>query len=303
MLYKMYQHFRKRILMIKQTLKYLSLASLLICCNLQASTDFLQEPDAQRCINHVRMAEAQRVQPQWLLTYLAIAHDLDFPVLEALAYTGLPLHQPSHENVVAFLKGIKAYQEANLGKNLNLDLPKDLNKSINKMGQVFDPTVPFKMDLGWANNLRSTLPLVSCLTKLTELNLEGNQLTDVSPLATLTGLTKLDLSYNQLTDVSPLATLTGLTTLYLASNQLTDVSPLATLTGLTELSLAVNKLTDVSPLATLTGLTKLYLRENPAVSSQNLTRTCLVFLPTVQIDCDGGKFEYGIRKDSTAPQE
>ena len=63
----------------------------------------------------------------------------------------------------------------------------------------------------------------------TQLYLGGNQITDVTPLASLTELTYLSLNNNQITDVTPLASLTGLTRLYLDSNQITDRSPLDSL--------------------------------------------------------------------------
>ena len=51
----------------------------------------------------------------------------------------------------------------------------------------------------------------------------------IQMMAKLTRLTELWLSRNQITDVSPLATLTQLTTLYLDGNQITDFSALRSL--------------------------------------------------------------------------
>jgi internalin A len=47
------------------------------------------------------------------------------------------------------------------------------------------------------------------LTKLTELTLENNQITNIDSLQSLVNLTKLEISENQITDVSPLRSLTG----------------------------------------------------------------------------------------------
>lgn len=52
----------------------------------------------------------------------------------------------------------------------------------------------------------------------TELNLSGNEITDLRRMAGLTNLTKLYLSYNQITDISPLARLTNLYELNLTGN-------------------------------------------------------------------------------------
>ena len=56
------------------------------------------------------------------------------------------------------------------------------------------------------------------------LQLDGNQISDVSPLASLTNLTDLDLGNNQISDVSPLASLTNLTDLGLYDNPLSQES-------------------------------------------------------------------------------
>ena len=61
------------------------------------------------------------------------------------------------------------------------------------------------------------------LEKVTELELQGHQLTSVKGLEKLTQLTRLNLGRNQLTDVKGLEKLTQLTKLYLFDNQLTDV--------------------------------------------------------------------------------
>ena len=60
------------------------------------------------------------------------------------------------------------------------------------------------------------------LTKLTSLNLSGNQISDIKPLSNLTNLTFLDLSGNQISDIKPLSNLTKLTSLDLAKNPLTS---------------------------------------------------------------------------------
>jgi internalin A len=75
------------------------------------------------------------------------------------------------------------------------------------------------------------------ITTLQSLNLNQNQLTDLSALEGLTGLTYLSLSDNQLKDISALSKLTGLKTLYLDNNPITDFTPLYGLSNLTLLSL------------------------------------------------------------------
>ena len=151
-----------------------------------------------------------------------------------------------------------------------------VNYRLNKAGHVIELSIPYLdivdvtlfagltrltiLDLS-GNQLRDLKSLAG-LTQLTTLYLYKNQLTDLTPLAGLTRLTILDLSGNQLRDLKPLAGLTQLKELVLSWNQLTDVTPLAGLTQLTMLNLSNNYLTDVTPLAGLTQVTTLYLSNN-----------------------------------------
>ncbi|MEG3864114.1 leucine-rich repeat domain-containing protein, partial [Microcoleus sp. herbarium12] len=100
------------------------------------------------------------------------------------------------------------------------------------------------------------------LLNLTELNLEYNQIIDISPLSALTNLTKLCLLSNQITDITGLLGLTNLTELDLDNNQITDITPLSGLTNLTDLDLQYNQITDITPLSGLTNLTWLRLEDN-----------------------------------------
>ena len=115
------------------------------------------------------------------------------------------------------------------------------------------------------NNISDLVPIVSPianLMQLTELYLNGNQIVDISPLAGLTELEGLDLRYNRIIDVSPIANLTQLNVLRLDNNRIVDISPLANLTQLTILWLDNNKIKDVRPLATLARLEILHIQAN-----------------------------------------
>jgi Leucine-rich repeat (LRR) protein len=112
-----------------------------------------------------------------------------------------------------------------------------------------------------ANEIGDLTPLAA-LPSLADLSLRENNLYDVSPLSGVTSLTGLDLSFNYLSDVAPLAGLVNLWGLALGSNNITDVAPLAGLTNLTELQLWQNDTSDISPLAALTNLTSLALADN-----------------------------------------
>lgn len=62
-----------------------------------------------------------------------------------------------------------------------------------------------------SNAIHGTIPVaISRMTSLSELNMEENDISDVSPLSSLVNLKTLDLSWNKITDLSSLTTLTRL---------------------------------------------------------------------------------------------
>ncbi len=100
---------------------------------------------------------------------------------------------------------------------------------------------------------------------LTDLDLAGNPIKDISPLGDLMNLMHLGLGFTNISDsdLSPLASLTSVEALDLSGNQITDLSPLSALTFLRKLDLQHNQITDLSPLAALTTLIDINLRDNP----------------------------------------
>ncbi len=118
---------------------------------------------------------------------------------------------------------------------------------------------------------------IAKLTNLTELGLESNQISDITPLAKLNNLKFLYLGDNQVSDITPLATFTNLTSLSLGGNQINDITPLAELTNLTSLSMYNTHISNITPLANLTNLTGLDLSDNqisdimPLTNLTNLT--------------------------------
>ena len=103
------------------------------------------------------------------------------------------------------------------------------------------------------------------LMQLTHLGLGATNLSvsDLSLLSTLTSLRYLALWDNQISDISPLASLTSLVGLDLGGNQISDISLLSKLTDLVELSLGDNQISDISPLSALIELRNLSLSNNP----------------------------------------
>lgn len=78
----------------------------------------------------------------------------------------------------------------------------------------------------------SDISAIGSFGRLTNLELENQNISDTTPLKGLSLLSLLDLSNNKIVDVSPLASLTNLKTLNVSNNQIKDVLPLTGLTSL-----------------------------------------------------------------------
>ena len=113
-------------------------------------------------------------------------------------------------------------------------------------------------------------------TNLTFALLEGNPISDVSPLADLVQLRILNMAGCQISDIRPLANLMCLESLHLHSNQIEDLTPLANLTKLTDLWLVDNHIADARPLEKLTLLEELRIHRNLIVDYSPLRTLSLV---------------------------
>ena len=101
------------------------------------------------------------------------------------------------------------------------------------------------------------------LEGLTSLTASNVGIIDLTGLEYATDLTVLQLDNNNITDLSPLSGLTGLTHLYIWENSnLSDLSPIANLTQLQELAANGLQVQDVGPLQNLTELFGIYLRDS-----------------------------------------
>jgi len=130
-------------------------------------------------------------------------------------------------------------------------------------------------------------------TGITELYLENNFITNLSPLAVATGdeskLRVLDLSSSGgcecdgVADLEPLKNITSLEVFRNSSALITDISPLANLTQLHELDLGSNNITDISPLANLTQLHELDLLYNNIVDISTINAINMPLLETLDL--------------------
>ena len=84
------------------------------------------------------------------------------------------------------------------------------------------------------------------LEKLTDLNLDNSNITNLTGIEAAKNLKNLSLNRNSISNLSPLAGLTSLKNLSLKENKITDISPLTGLTSLTSLNLE-NQKVDIKP--------------------------------------------------------
>ena len=103
------------------------------------------------------------------------------------------------------------------------------------------------------------------MKRLTELNAENRQITNLTGLEHALNLTRLLLGENPISDISPLSHLVGLRVLNLGVCKISNIQPLANLTRLERLHLRINRIEDITPLSNLMNLTHLWLNHNQIV--------------------------------------
>ena len=119
------------------------------------------------------------------------------------------------------------------------------------------------------NDIRDLEPLAGH-ERLEQLTLADNGLLDLTHLASLPRLTQIGLSGNGIVDLSPLAGMDSLEVLALGDNDIADLGPLATLTGLVMLDVSGNAVGDLAPLAGLPVLTDLSATNSGLVDASGL---------------------------------
>jgi len=92
------------------------------------------------------------------------------------------------------------------------------------------------------------------LTGVINLDLSGNQISDISPLNGLTELEALNVANDPVTSIAPLAGLTNLMQLSIDNTQVKDLTPIASLANLRELTLGTLPTNEVSSPASIRGL-------------------------------------------------
>jgi hypothetical protein len=97
---------------------------------------------------------------------------------------------------------------------------------------------------------------------LHRLNLQGNAVADISPLAYLAQLSDLDASGNLISDIGPLADLVNMMNLDLSGNAILEIGALQKMEMLNFLWLDRNQITDIAPVAGCWRLNHLFMSDN-----------------------------------------
>ena len=117
-----------------------------------------------------------------------------------------------------------------------------------------------------------TLGGVTFPADVTELDLSGLGLSDISALSACRELKRLDLTGNKISDLSPLMDIPGLEWLCIKDNQVTDLRPLMALTALSSVNAEGNGLSSTVALGALSSLKELHLAENPLTDTSGLAK-------------------------------
>ena len=120
------------------------------------------------------------------------------------------------------------------------------------------------------NQIADLTPIAE-LKRLQSVTLANNKIKDIKPLENLTAMQLLDLSGNEVSDLAALKKMSNLRTLYVAENQLKSLEPIAGLSKIWSLDASKNQLTDLGPVGKLGWLTMLDIVGNQVESLEPLT--------------------------------
>lgn len=111
------------------------------------------------------------------------------------------------------------------------------------------------------------------LKKMQELNLNKNDIVDISVLSRFPSLRKLDVAHNNVSDVSALQGLSNLWSLNLAANDIKDITALGQMSALYDLNIAGNPVGSLAPLLNSPRLRHLTVSVSTIISSTENTET------------------------------
>lgn len=184
-------------------------------------------------------------------------------------------------NSISYTIGVD--KESIIGRNESTNLTK-VNLSSCKIKDLttiiqYLKTLDNMTELNLSNNQITDISPISELTKLTILQMDENNISDIYQIKNLKKLISLSIKKNQIGDISCLADLYNLTYINFTDNIINDIKSLSELTELQTICLSNNQISDISPIYNLRNLTHLYLWNNQVKelpSFKNMTK--LIFL-------------------------
>ncbi len=119
-----------------------------------------------------------------------------------------------------------------------------------------------ELDLSFMNLTNADIQVLSYMKNLKQLNLSGNNISDLTPLSGLTNLESIDLIVCNITNLYPLRNLTKLKYLSVGHNYISDISVVSNLSNLESFHVSHNNISDVSALRYCTALKRLDISYN-----------------------------------------
>lgn len=160
-------------------------------------------------------------------------------------------------------------------------------------GVTFPVDISDPLDLSY-RGITDISALSKC-SKLTSINLRGNEIIDISPLMDIQYLNTVDISENNISDIRPLMGVNSLKHLNAADNSIATTVSLGASTALTELNLNNNPISNFSGLAKLKNLTNLSLKNTGLQSTDikyfQLMSNLLTLDITENTDISGEAFQ------------
>ena len=232
-------------------------------------------------------ADGSMKRDTWTSSFKDILFALDFPQLvdktpvvpEPDRLPGAFVHIPD--------TNLRAAIAEELGKSPNAPITVEdmhrLKSLVAKNKGIKDLTgLEFGINIDWLDlndNEISDLSPIAGLINLWEIRLNRNHnISDLSPLKGLTNLHYLHFFETLVSNLSPLTGLVNLRGIRAWGHSISDLSPLAGLTKLEMIDFCGGNISDLTPIAGLTGLTELYLAGekisdiSPLARLTNLTR-------------------------------
>ncbi len=154
---------------------------------------------------------------------------------------------------------LRLLEDETLGELMQVEYPANTSA----LAEATERTLPQGLIRETVARLRNKEPTAlseSDYRAITQLDLEGLEISDLTPLAVLTELEELVLSFTDVESIAPLSQLSKLAWLALAQTKVSDLGPIQHLHHMRSLSLAETLVVNLGPLQGLAQLESLNLR-------------------------------------------